>query len=199
MVKDHQNFKELSDAAKRLYDFYAGYCDENSVIRMPLLDNDAFQELIEQSFIICIDNKYILINNYYYYIYILSLQALLTSNKKINNIILSKEYSSLFERKEREKKGFSRFTPPTLEELDAFIKENHLDVSADKFFDYYSSCGWTVGRNKPMKDWKAACRNWSRRQTEFKKSTKTSGPTHDETWADTFFRAAVNRSMGGHK
>ena len=40
---------------------------------------------------------------------------------------------------------------------------------AMSFFDYYSSKGWQVGRS-PMKDWKAAARNWVRRSKEF--STK---------------------------
>jgi hypothetical protein len=37
-----------------------------------------------------------------------------------------------------------------------------LDASqAIKFFDYYASIGWTVGKARaPMQDWKAAARNW---------------------------------------
>lgn len=57
-----------------------------------------------------------------------------------------------------------RFTPPTLEEVQAYCKERHygtLDVSPQTFIDYYTSNGWKVGRN-PMKDWKAAVRNWAR-------------------------------------
>lgn len=34
-------------------------------------------------------------------------------------------------------------------------------VEAQRFWDYYQSNGWKVGRN-PMKDWKAAVRNWQR-------------------------------------
>ena len=34
-------------------------------------------------------------------------------------------------------------------------------VEAQRFWDYYESNGWRVGRN-PMKDWKAAARNWQR-------------------------------------
>lgn len=57
-----------------------------------------------------------------------------------------------------------RFTPPTLEEVQAYCKERHygtIDVSPQRFIDYYTSNGWKVGRN-PMKDWKAAVRNWAR-------------------------------------
>ena len=34
-------------------------------------------------------------------------------------------------------------------------------IEAQRFWDYYESNGWRVGRN-PMKDWKAAVRNWQR-------------------------------------
>lgn len=34
-------------------------------------------------------------------------------------------------------------------------------VEAQRYWDYYQSNGWKVGRN-PMKDWKAAVRNWQR-------------------------------------
>jgi len=61
-------------------------------------------------------------------------------------------------------KESARFVPPTLEEVRAYCKERHygtLDVSPQRFIDYYTSNGWKVGRN-PMKDWKAAVRNWAR-------------------------------------
>ena len=50
---------------------------------------------------------------------------------------------------------------PTLEELKAYCKERKNNVDPEKFFDYYSSNGWKVGKN-PMKDWKAAVRTWER-------------------------------------
>lgn len=35
-------------------------------------------------------------------------------------------------------------------------------MDATDFCDYYESVGWTVGRNKPMKDWRAAARRWAK-------------------------------------
>ena len=54
-----------------------------------------------------------------------------------------------------------RFTKPTLEEVQAYCLERNNGVDAQKWFDYYSSNGWKVGKN-PMKDWKAAVRTWER-------------------------------------
>ncbi|MGN0803504.1 MAG: replisome organizer [Candidatus Faecivicinus sp.] len=63
-----------------------------------------------------------------------------------------------------------RFTPPTLEEIQAFMAEYSrekgllVDVSreAEAFMDYYASNGWRVGRNK-MQDWRATIRTWLKR------------------------------------
>lgn len=59
-----------------------------------------------------------------------------------------------------------RFKPPTPQEADEYAaewcRENGYDpsgFSGSKFVDFYASKGWVVGRS-PMKDWKAAARNW---------------------------------------
>jgi hypothetical protein len=51
------------------------------------------------------------------------------------------------------------FTPPTVQEVDAYCKERGNSISAQKFVSYYQSNGWRVGRNA-MKDWQAAVRAW---------------------------------------
>lgn len=61
-------------------------------------------------------------------------------------------------------KSNSRFTPPTREEAEAYVKAERLGkVDLDKFFDYYASNGWKVGKNS-MKDWRATLRNWNRNE-----------------------------------
>lgn len=55
-----------------------------------------------------------------------------------------------------------KFCPPSLDEVKAFVSEHNFAVDPQRFIDYYTANGWKVGRN-PMKDWRAAVRNWSRR------------------------------------
>lgn len=55
----------------------------------------------------------------------------------------------------------ARFCKPTVEEIRGYCWERGNNVDAQKFFDYYESNGWKVGRNQ-MKDWKAAVRTWER-------------------------------------
>ena len=52
---------------------------------------------------------------------------------------------------------------PTLEEVEAYIKEKKSSVNPQAFFDYYTKIGWVYGKNKlPIKDWKACVRTWER-------------------------------------
>ena len=50
---------------------------------------------------------------------------------------------------------------PTLEEVKEYCSERGNKVDPERWFDYYTSNGWKVGKN-PMKDWKAAVRTWER-------------------------------------
>ncbi|MBP5432204.1 MAG: hypothetical protein J6Y81_07855, partial [Ruminococcus sp.] len=52
-----------------------------------------------------------------------------------------------------------QFVKPSLDEVRAYCKDRNSQVNPDRFYSYYESNGWKVGRNM-MKDWKAAVRNW---------------------------------------
>lgn len=56
-------------------------------------------------------------------------------------------------------KPSTRFIPPTVDEVAAYIKERNSHVDPETFVDFYTSKGWMVGKNR-MKDWRAACRRW---------------------------------------
>ena len=52
-----------------------------------------------------------------------------------------------------------RFKKPTIEEIEKYCKERNNGINANKFYDFYETKGWYVGKNK-MKDWKACIRTW---------------------------------------
>lgn len=54
-----------------------------------------------------------------------------------------------------------RFSKPTLEQVKQYCIERNNNVDSERFVNYYESNGWKVGKS-PMKDWKAAVRNWER-------------------------------------
>lgn len=72
----------------------------------------------------------------------------------------------------------TRFTPPTVEDVQAFISENGYPVDAERFVSYYESNGWRVGKN-PMKDWQATVRTWARRDSEQQTKTVKANPALD--------------------
>jgi hypothetical protein len=69
------------------------------------------------------------------------------------------------ENKEAAKPQQKRFIKPMLEEIQNYCKERQNSVDPLKFYNYYESNGWKVGRN-PMKDWRAAIRTWERNETQ---------------------------------
>ena len=62
-----------------------------------------------------------------------------------------------------------RFTPPTVEDVEAYCRERGNGVDAQRFVDFYASKGWKVG-NAGMKDWHAAVRTWERDDSGGKKN-----------------------------
>lgn len=68
--------------------------------------------------------------------------------------------------KEKEMKGArrarARFSPPSVDDVSAYAAGRGLDIDAAAFVDFYAAKGWKVGTS-PMRDWRAAVRNWCRR------------------------------------
>jgi hypothetical protein len=55
------------------------------------------------------------------------------------------------------------FSAPTLEEVEAYLKELKIfeaKANALKFHSFYDAKGWMIGKNK-MKNWKSAVKTWS--------------------------------------
>ena len=64
-----------------------------------------------------------------------------------------------------------RMKTPSIEECREYHAAKKYSWEIESFYDYYTANGWKVGRN-PMKDWRAAMRNWNRTE-----KNKTSGGT----------------------
>ena len=64
-----------------------------------------------------------------------------------------------------------KFVPPTVEEVTEYCTTGQYLIDAEAFVDFYTSKGWKVGCES-MKDWKAAVRNWYKRDVESGKVQK---------------------------
>ena len=85
-----------------------------------------------------------------------------TRTKK-DNVRQEKEKEIEIEKDKDIKRG--HFVPPTPTEVRKYCDESGHHIDADAFVDFYASKNWMVGKNK-MKDWKAAVRNWERKDKE---------------------------------
>lgn len=91
------------------------------------------------------------------------------NDSKYRNIEQIEEYRNIESPSTRERTTAKRFVPPTKEEILDFCLEEGYGIDVDYLYDYYSSKGWKIGRDS-MKDWKAAVRNWARREEKMQKA-----------------------------
>ena len=61
-------------------------------------------------------------------------------------------------------RGRGTFVPPTITDIVTYANQNGLQIDADRFWNYYESNGWMVGKNK-MRSWQATLRNWSAKES----------------------------------
>lgn len=61
-------------------------------------------------------------------------------------------------------KESKRFAPPSVDDVQEYCEEKGYQIDPEAFVDFYAAKGWKVG-NQPMKDWKAAVRTWTRRES----------------------------------
>lgn len=79
----------------------------------------------------------------------------------------------------------SKFVIPALEEVTDFIKEINALVDPEEFYNYYQSNGWKVGRN-PMKDWRAAVKQWSAKRKKEQSATSKPADTKPKSFFERY-------------
>jgi uncharacterized protein YdaU (DUF1376 family) len=77
-------------------------------------------------------------------------------------------------------KKTATFVAPSITEIQDYQKEKDLNLNPCQFHDFYESKGWLVGKSK-MRDWKAAARGWSQRETKNETDKGTSTESHHAT------------------
>ena len=83
----------------------------------------------------------------------------------------------------RKRKSREEFTPPTLEEVEAYCREKNNGVDPVSWWNFYNSKNWMVGKNK-MKNWKSAIVTWERRNKPADTTPQRPKRTQDEIAAD---------------
>ncbi len=90
----------------------------------------------------------------------ISKDKLSKDNIKNNNV----PTSGSNEPKKTASSASKRFKKPSVEEIRAYCRERNNNINPENFFDFYESKGWLIGKS-PMKDWRAAIRQWEQRSS----------------------------------
>ena len=79
------------------------------------------------------------------------------------------------------------FKPPSLDEVKEYFNEkeyNNPITESEKFWNFYESKGWMVGKNK-MKKWHSSASNWNKRDNNATNSSnKFDNPDRKDVYAD---------------
>lgn len=87
--------------------------------------------------------------------------------QNLEEIVLEDSTSKNTSRDSMAKPKSRRFVPPTLDEAKDYAEKMSYSIDVEHFIDYYTANGWVQGRGKPIKDWKAAMRNWAKNDKTF--------------------------------
>ena len=72
---------------------------------------------------------------------------------------------NLKEKKPKATKRAKPFKPPSVLEVESYIKKQNYPIDPQMFVDFYEAKGWMIGKNK-MKSWEAAVRTWTAKHKE---------------------------------
>jgi hypothetical protein len=75
------------------------------------------------------------------------------------------------EKEEVKEKVHSKSIPPLWNDVLSYCMERKNGVDINKWFNFYESKGWMVGKTK-MKDWKASIRTWESSKDEQNKNNR---------------------------
>lgn len=88
---------------------------------------------------------------------------------RLDKIRLDKKENSDIEEKKEIKE--ENVIPPLKNNVFKYCLDRKNNVNVEKWYDFYSSKGWMVGKNK-MRDWKACIRTWENKEGAVKSAEK---------------------------
>lgn len=106
-----------------------------------------------------------------------------TPKAELDVIDFLKKCINQFVEKEKAKKP--KFQPPTLAEVEQYVREKDYNVDVARFMEYYTTSEWHDNNGKPIKNWKLKLLVWNRpKQNNFTSFKATERRTDTTTKAD---------------
>ena len=91
-----------------------------------------------------------------------------------------------------------KFVKPTVEEIKEYVRQKGYNIDAERFWNYYESKGWVIGRNT-MKSWKSACVTWMKNKEADPRFREVVDSTEEPSEADRFLMECMAKSQSGRK
>jgi hypothetical protein len=92
------------------------------------------------------------------------------TNKQLTNDQQTTNKQLTTNKNDKKEKNERNIVPPTFEMIKNYSIKRESNVNENRFFDFYQSKNWMVGKNK-MKDWQAAFRTWEQTKEVPKRTT----------------------------
>jgi hypothetical protein len=73
----------------------------------------------------------------------------------------TEQYNTEQNKRERVRTSFA---PPAPAQVREYAEDKGINIDPERFCDYFAAQGWRISNGNPMKDWKAAVRNWAARE-----------------------------------
>ena len=67
-------------------------------------------------------------------------------------------------KKKNSPKPKKEFIPPTLQEIEKYVKEKQFNIDAKFFYNYYTEGNWIDGKGNEVKNWKQKIITWDKNQ-----------------------------------
>lgn len=142
---------------------------QNYIVKEDVNDklvNESYKKILETKDIDNIQIKNIKKegNNYIAEVFVLEKKA----EKSYDDINIPKTENNAKKVPKQSPNAKKKFIKPTIEQVKQYaIEANLTKLGPYTFYDHFESNGWKVSGISPMKDWKAAMRNWNRRADSF--------------------------------
>lgn len=75
-------------------------------------------------------------------------------------------------------KTTDKFTPPTLQEVQAYADNSFMEMDVSQFYEHYTATGWKMSNGRYPEDWTALLRLWKSREKDFKRGERKSEAPH---------------------
>lgn len=94
-----------------------------------------------------------------------------TEEDTVNNIKNNKKNKKKLKNNMLDSSARTRFVPPTLEEVEDYVRQRNSPVNARAFWEFFDAGHWTDSKGEPVRNWKQKLLIWEKHEKPKQKVT----------------------------